>query len=338
MITGVILLLLAAFAAVYMNLPKFGRAPRGERKARIERSPNFRDGQFQNQLPTPQLTSDKGMFSLFWGFLFESRPHTRPDRPIESVKTDLKALIREQNLLVWFGHSSYYLQSAGVRIAVDPVFEAAAPVPLFNKPFEGTDIFRAEELPELDFLVITHDHWDHLDYETVRRLDARHVVCPLGVGEYFEQWGFTNVVELDWNESAEVDSVKITCLPARHFSGRTMARNRTLWASFMVQTAEQTIYLGGDSGYGPHFKAIGEQFPAIDVAVVENGQYDLDWRYIHTLPDELPRVVADLGARRVFPFHNSKYALSRHPWDEPRRTAEKLGLELPAIGQVVLLE
>lgn len=337
MIAGVVLLALAAFVVVYINLPKFGRAPRGERKARIERSPHFRDGQFQNQEPTPQLTSDKGMFSAFLGFLFESRPHTRPDSLVQIVKTDLKALPRDQNVLVWFGHSSYYLQSAGVRIAVDPVFEAASPVPLFNRPFDGTDRYRAEDLPPLDLLVITHDHWDHLDYETVRRLHARHIICPLGVGEYFEQWGMANVIELDWHESAELDRVTITCLPTRHFSGRTFARNRTLWASFMVQTPANTLYLGGDSGYGKHFKQIGERFPQIDVAVIENGQYDPDWRYIHTLPQELPQVVADLGARRVFAFHHSKYALSRHPWDEPRQTAQKLGLEVPIIGQIVPL-
>ena len=177
--------LLVAAIALFMNRPEFGRAPRGERLERIWRSPNYRDGAFRNRHATPQLTSGKGWWATMYDFLFERKERNRPDHALPAVKTDLKALDPKENLLVWFGHSSYLIQADGLRILVDPVFETASPVPFFNRPFEGTDLYKPEDMPGIDLLVITHDHWDHLDYGTVTKLRDRtgRVVCPLGVGE-----------------------------------------------------------------------------------------------------------------------------------------------------------
>lgn len=314
--------LLVAAIALFMNRPEFGRAPRGERLERIWRSPNYRDGAFRNRHATPQLTSGKGWWATMYDFLFERKERNRPDHALPAVKTDLKALDPKENLLVWFGHSSYLIQADGLRILVDPVFETASPLPFFNRPFEGTDLYKPEDMPGIDLLVITHDHWDHLDYGTVTKLRDRtgRVVCPLGVGEYFEYWGFDpqRITELDWGEQAALGGgFTVYCRPARHFSGRTFRANRTLWASFVVETPSQRIFLGGDGGYDTHFADVAREFPNLDVAVLEDGQYSEDWRYIHMLPADLKRAVEDLGARRVFPVHNSKYALARHPWDEP---------------------
>ena len=312
--------LLVAAIALFMNRPEFGRAPRGERLERIWRSPNYRDGAFRNRHATPQLTSGKGWWATMYDFLFERKERNRPDHALPAVKTDLKALDPKENLLVWFGHSSYLIQADGLRILVDPVFETASPLPFFNRPFEGTDLYKPEDMPGIDLLVITHDHWDHLDYGTVTKLRDRtgRVVCPLGVGEYFEYWGFDpqRITELDWGEQAALGGgFTVYCRPARHFSGRTFRANRTLWASFVVETPSQRIFLGGDGGYDTHFADVAREFPNLDVAVLEDGQYSEDWRYIHMLPADLKRAVEDLGARRVFPVHNSKYALARHPWD-----------------------
>lgn len=198
--------LLVAAIALFMNRPEFGRAPRGERLERIWRSPNYRDGAFRNRHATPQLTSGKGWWATMYDFLFERKERNRPDHALPAVKTDLKALDPKENLLVWFGHSSYLIQADGLRILVDPVFETASPLPFFNRPFEGTDLYKPEDMPGIDLLVITHDHWDHLDYGTVTKLRDRtgRVVCPLGVGEYFEYWGFDpqRITELDWGEQA----------------------------------------------------------------------------------------------------------------------------------------
>lgn len=342
--------LLVAAIALFMNRPEFGRAPRGERLERIWRSPNYRDGAFRNRHATPQLTSGKGWWATMYDFLFERKERNRPDHALPAVKTDLKALDPKENLLVWFGHSSYLIQADGLRILVDPVFETASPLPFFNRPFEGTDLYKPEDMPGIDLLVITHDHWDHLDYGTVTKLRDRtgRVVCPLGVGEYFEYWGFDpqRITELDWGEQAALGGgFTVYCRPARHFSGRTFRANRTLWASFVVETPSQRIFLGGDGGYDTHFADVAREFPNLDVAVLEDGQYSEDWRYIHMLPADLKRAVEDLGARRVFPVHNSKYALARHPWDEPLNNAAALvaenpeaGIVLPRIGEPVRLD
>ena len=203
-------------------------------------------------------------------------------------------------------------------------------------------------MPAVDLLVISHDHWDHLDYRTVRELKDRigKVVCPLGVGEHFERWGFApeRIAELDWDEdTTPVEGFRVFCLTSRHFSGRGLTPNCTLWASYLLETPTRKIYIGGDGGYGNHFAQIGERFPEIDLAILENGQYNVDWRYIHTLPDQLPQAAADLGARKVLTVHHSKYALARHPWDEPLKTAAAMAghkppaVLRPVIGEVVEL-
>lgn len=216
--------LLVAAIALFMNRPEFGRAPRGERLERIWRSPNYRDGAFRNRHATPQLTSGKGWWATMYDFLFERKERNRPDHALPAVKTDLKALDPKENLLVWFGHSSYLIQADGLRILVDPVFETASPLPFFNRPFEGTDLYKPEDMPGIDLLVITHDHWDHLDYGTVTKLRDRtgRVVCPLGVGEYFEYWGFDpqRITELDWGEQAALGG-GFTVYPSREALFRT---------------------------------------------------------------------------------------------------------------------
>lgn len=188
--------LLVAAIALFMNRPEFGRAPRGERLERIWRSPNYRDGAFRNRHATPQLTSGKGWWATMYDFLFERKERNRPDHALPAVKTDLKALDPKENLLVWFGHSSYLIQADGLRILVDPVFETASPLPFFNRPFEGTDLYKPEDMPGIDLLVITHDHWDHLDYGTVTKLRDRtgRVVCPLR-GRVFRILGFRSAAD-----------------------------------------------------------------------------------------------------------------------------------------------
>lgn len=343
-----VVLVIGGIGYRFLSKPSFGRQPSGERLERILRSPNYRDGMFQNQIPTPMMTGDKNRWQALWEFVFGDRKGLRPSRAIPVVRTDLKHLPSTSNLMVWFGHSSYLLQIDGKRILVDPVFYAAAPVSFVNRPFAGTDVFHPDDMPDIDLLIITHDHWDHLDYQTVKELKerVRRVVCPLGVGEHFEYWGYdkNRLTELDWQESVRYDSLLIRCLPSRHFSGRGLASNKTLWGAFMLESESLTLFLGGDGGYGPHFKEIAKHYPQIDWAILENGQYSPDWKYIHTMPDQLEKEISDLNVRHVVTVHHSKYALSRHPWDEPLKTAEHLrhakGLDIsiPAIGEVILLD
>ena len=252
-------------------------------------------------------------------------------------------------MLVWFGHSSYLIQTGGKRILVDPVFCMASPVSFVNKPFKGTDIYKPEDMPDIDYLIISHDHWDHLDYNTVKKLRDRigTVICPLGVGEHFEYWGFNKkqIVELDWNEDSSLETgFKVYCLPARHFSGRGLSSNQSLWASFLLQAPSQNIYIGGDGGYDTHYAEIGERFPNIDLAILENGQYNEEWKLIHMMPEQMSQAAKDLNAKKILTVHHSKYALARHPWDEPLQNAENmrnhdsLNVLIPEIGEIVKLE
>lgn len=331
----------------FLAMPSFGKQPSGERLERILRSPNYRNGMFQNLTPTPVMTGNRSRWQALWEFVFGNREGLRPGKAVPAIHTDLKLLPEESDLMVWFGHSSYLLQVGKKKILVDPVFYAAAPVSFVNRPFAGTDIFHPEDMPDIDLLIITHDHWDHLDYRTVKEMRKKihKVVCPLGVGAHLEHWGYSKeqLVELDWEEQLRYDNLVVHCLPARHFSGRGLVSNKTLWASFMLESKSLTLFIGGDGGYGPHFKKIGQRFSSIDWAILENGQYNRDWRYIHTMPEQLERVISDLNAMHIVTVHHSKYALSMHPWDEPLKVAESLkkkrpAVSTPVIGEILLLD
>ncbi|MCD8183966.1 MAG: MBL fold metallo-hydrolase [Bacteroides sp.] len=353
MIVGIIIAIVVVVTIAviaFVNQPRFGRLPRGERLERIEKSPHYKDGKFKNLHSTVMMTSQKGRIGALWGFLFKKEKNLRPDeKAVPVVKTDLKKIRRDENVLVWFGHSSYFIQIDGKRVLVDPVFCMASPVSFVNKPFKGTDVYKPDDIPDIDYLIITHDHWDHLDYHTVIQLKNRvdKVVCPLGVGEHFEYWGFekARLVELDWFEEAGLDEdFLVHCLPTRHFSGRFLKSNQSLWVSFLLETPSQKIYMGGDGGYDTHFAEIGKKYPGINLAILENGQYNEDWKYIHTLPVYLEQVAEDLKADKYLTVHHSKYALARHPWDEPLKNARELrekdtlNILMPVIGEVVRLD
>ncbi len=339
-----LVLLLAVVTIVFVNQPSFGKLPSGVRLERIKRSPNFKNGTFVNLSPTQQITSDKSKAALLLGFAFRKVKDLRPAKPLPAVKTSLASLKREEDVMVWLGHSSLFLQMNGTRLLVDPVLVSASPVSFLNKPFKGTNIFSPEDIPDVDYLLLTHDHWDHLDYQTLKQLKSRigKVICPLGVGEHLEYWGFdkSRIIEMDWNESKAMDNgLVIHCLPARHFSGRGIFSNKTLWVSYMLQSPSGNIYLSGDTGYDTHFAAIARQFPQIDLAVLENGQYNEEWKYIHLMPGDLVQAMKELKAARNFTVHNSKFALGKHAWYEPlvnisaAAESDLLNLLTPEIGE-----
>ncbi len=239
---------------LFINHPKFGRLPRGERLQRIQQSPHFRDSVFHNEREVPFMTSGKNRFAGIVEFLFRKKERIRPEKPLPTVRTDLKNLPREEDWLVWFGHASYLVQIGGKRILVDPVFYNASPVSFVNKAFKGTEIYHPDDMPDIDYLIITHDHWDHLDYRTVTELKSRigKVVCGLGTGEHFEYWGFdkNRLIEGDWYEKTVLEpGFTVHFLPACHFSGRGPKANRTLWASFLLEAPAQSDNIAVDRRY-----------------------------------------------------------------------------------------
>lgn len=286
---------------------------------------------FQNQEPTPQFTGDTASTSAtLWRFLTGKDTLRVPQQPIHAIKTDLKDLPTDSDWLVWFGHSSYLFCLNGMRYLVDPLLQPEWPASMMLKAFPGTDIYRPEDLPNIDVLIITHEHWDHMDYATLRDIRDRvqQVVCPLGIADYLRYWGYEDeqIFELDWFERLTgAAGLTITCLPSRHFSNRLLGKpNQTLWASFMVEAGGRKVYIGGDGGYDKRFSEIHERFGAVDLAILENGQYNANWRYIHTTPQDLEKVILDLQARQIFTVHHDKYSLAMHPWYEPDSVAHDI--------------
>ncbi|MDE5491353.1 MBL fold metallo-hydrolase [Elizabethkingia meningoseptica] len=328
-------------------IKQMGQFPDNERKTFFETLSNYKNGQFHNLVPTPALAEGEKMTKVLWNFLKTKSTNTKPDKAIPYIRTDLKNLNPEENTLVWFGHSSYFFQLDGMTFLVDPVFSGnASPIPGSVTAFEGADHYKPEDIPEIDVLFISHDHWDHLDYKTVQSLKSKvkKVICGLGVAQHFEYWGWDkiNIIEKNWYDSIDLgNGFKVTLTPARHFSGRLLKRNISLWTSFVLETPSQKLFLGGDSGYGPHFKAIGEKFGPFDLAVLECGQYGEKWPYIHTLMNEIMTEVKELKAKVFIPVHNSKFKLAQHPWYEPleKVTAmakeEKIPVVTPKIGEKV---
>lgn len=334
----------------FVKQPKFGKLPNGKRLEIIQKSPNYKNGTFQNLSPTPSLTEGNSMLGVMFEFLTKKVENKEPNTEIPSIKTDIKSLDVNEDILIWFGHSSYYFQLNGKRFLVDPVFSGSiSPIPNSGKSFNGTDVYSVEDFPEIDYLLITHDHFDHLDYETVVKLKdkVKIVICGLGVGEHFEHWKYnpSKIIEKDWYDSVELENqMKITFTPARHFSGRTFKRNTSLWTSYILENPDFKMFIGGDSGYDFHFKEIGEKFGPFDLAILENGQYNEKWKYIHTLPEEIHTVAKDLKTKRFFPVHSSKFSLAYHSWKEPLEKVSELNKEsgipviTPKIGEIVRLK
>jgi len=332
-----------------MQQKAFGKLPRGDRQQRIEQSPNYRNGSFQNLSETPMMIEGVSYFSLLREF-FKDKPERYPQDSIPTIKTNLTTWTSDTPSIIWFGHSSYLIFIEGKRILVDPVFsDRPSPVQyLGTKSFQGTRSYSPDDFPEIDLLLLTHDHYDHLDYTSIctLRSKVKKFYAPLGVGEHLEYWGIApnTITEFDWWEGSEVfDGIHITATPARHFSGRGFTRNKSLWTSYVLKTSSHSIFIGGDSGYDAAFKAIGEKHGPFDLAILECGQYDRQWPYIHMKPEETVQASVDLKAEVLMPVHWGKFVLANHAWKDPimlaKKQAEVLHVKIttPRIGEPIIL-
>ena len=352
----IIVIVFAISIYLFMKTPVFGALPSGKSLEKVKNSKNYIDGEFRNKEKTELLTDTKKTpIKRLLEFAFEKDPEgTVPKIALPSVKTDLKTLDPNEDLIVWFGHSSLFIKIAGKKILVDPVFSKyASPIPFSNKAFEGTNIYTVDDLPEIDILLITHDHYDHLDYPTVKKLKEKvaKVIVPLGVDAHFLRWDFDEekIVTVDWDDEVTIDdNLKIYALETRHFSGREFSnRNQSLWVSYLIEEKYNDnlyrLFLSGDGGYSPRFKGFKEKFQNIDLAVMEAGQYNEEWALIHSLPEDIIKEVRDMEVTKLFPIHNSKFKLSKHPWDEPLRKLDdftintNIQLLTPMIGEKLYL-
>ena len=332
-----------------MSLRITGKLPSGKHLEKLKQSPNYKNNAFQNLTDTPMKLDEMSYWTMMREFLKKNKD-TVPPGLLPSVKTDLKYLNSSKPIIVWFGHSSYFIRIENKNFLVDPVFSGhASPLSFMVKAFPGSNIYKPEDMPAIDYLIITHDHYDHLDFKTVRRLKSKvtSVYCSLGVSSHLKYWGFDSdkITEMDWWESKQLDDdISLTASPARHFSGRGIKRGQTFWSSFTLKTANHNLYLGGDSGYDSHFKEIGDKCGPFDIAILEAGQYNTMWPFIHMMPEETVQAAIDLNAKALLPVHWGKFTLSLHPWNDPIERVLKKARELnmnvltPKIGQPITLD
>ena len=347
---------LAALAAVLvvagwvvLAQPQFGAPMAGERLARAQANPQYKDGRFVNL--EPEAPSDTSLIDYTMRQRTGDAVRVPPTPvPVMAVDTTTLAATPPASGLraFWIGHASTYVEIDGLRILMDPVFaERVSPLPVGPGRFHPPPIALAD-LPRIDAVLISHDHYDHLDMDTMRHLAQRgsKFYVPLGIGAHLERWGVpaAQIEEMEWWQERSVGSVRIVCTPTRHYSGRGLNnRSSTLWSSWSVIGPQHRYFYSGDTGYGKLFQDIGARLGPFDMAFVKIGAYGPGqaWTDIHMTPEQAVQVHRDVRAKRMFPVHWSTFNLAYHDWDEPiKRTAaeaNRLGVELvtPRLGEMV---
>ncbi len=348
-----LLLLLLGMAgyAFYSTSDQFGAPLKLTDLQAYESSKQFNGQQFTNQIPTTSNASFKrGMESLS-AFLF-NEAQTEPSRPLEVLPVTRQTLLNppDEMRIIWFGHSTFLMQVQEMNLLLDPMLTMTpAPHPMLGSDRYSQKIpINIEDLPAIDAVLLSHDHYDHLDYTSIIKLDPKvgHYFVPLGVGLHLQHWGISpeRITELDWWQTANLGESVFTLTPARHFSGRKFEnRDTTLWGGWVVESQEQRVLFTGDSGYGPHFKEIGRRFGGLDLALVETSQYNKRWPNIHMMPEQGVQAAIDAKAKVMMPIHWGAFTLSLHAWNEPpeRAVAEAKrrgqAIVVPKIGEILQL-
>ncbi len=284
-------------------------------------------------------------------FVFAPKIDTTPDSPIPVHPLDRDKLMANQADQIYrLGHSSVLMQLEQKWILTDPVLsERASPITWFGpKRFHQSPI-AIEDIPQLDMIIISHDHYDHLDKSTVLSLadQTKYFITPLKVGDRLIKWGIApdKVVQLDWWQSIHLNDIELVATPAQHFSGRSLwDRDQTLWASWVIKGQAKRIFFSGDSGYFSGFKTIGERYGPFDLTLMEAGAYHELWPVVHMTPEQSVQAHLDLKGKLMMPIHNATFELSLHPWFEPLERISQLTQQLhipllaPQFGEQVLLD
>ncbi|MGY3090401.1 L-ascorbate metabolism protein UlaG (beta-lactamase superfamily) [Hymenobacter sp. UYAg731] len=351
---GILSTLLIAVVAFTGLSPQLGGTPTKADKEVYAKSGHYnaQEGKFVNLIPTREMTGGS-MPAVMWEFLFHKSPRAAPPGPLPQQPLDSLAITRKTPEMVrvtWFGHSASLLEIAGQNILLDPMLSVKmGPVSWATpKRYNRRLAITPEKLPPIAAVLISHDHYDHLDYETIRKIKDKvgHFYVPLGIGPHLRAWGVApaRITEMNWGDSASIPGLTLRCTPSRHFSGRGLTnRNSTLWCSWVVQAAAKRVFYTGDGGYGPHFAAIGRQYGPFDLALVECGQYNESWAEIHMKPEQSVQAARDVRAAVMLPVHWGAFTESLHAWNEPvtRATAEaaRLGqvITTPHLGEPVTL-
>ncbi len=349
LVLGIIITVLIITVILFINFsPAFGGDISKEQQLEYTKSENFKKDVFVNKKKVDLDASLGKILSMSRKFFFEKVPNGRPENDILVQRIDSTniAEYHSPTRLIWFGHSAFLLQIQDKIILIDPMFgDVPAPHPwLGGKRFSKGLPIVVDKLPKIDAVIISHDHYDHLDYESIKKLKDKvdMFYTPLGVGVHLIAWGVEpdRIVELDWWQEINYDNLTFKCTPARHFSGRKFSnRQSTLWSSWIIQSETENIFFSGDSGYGPHFKEIGEKYGPFDFAMMECGQYNKMWPDVHMFPEETAQAGLDVQAKHIMPIHWGAFKLAMHSWKDPVerviRKAKELNIPVitPKIGE-----
>ncbi|MCP4724826.1 MAG: MBL fold metallo-hydrolase [bacterium] len=352
-VTGVIVLVFAVSTYIFLKTaPQIGAKSEGVRFERILQSPNFSGGKFRNPVVTAMNPSPAGMFKALIDFIFNSKGRI-PESNLPGIKVSgdsFSELPEDDVRITWLGHSTILIEINGQTLITDPMFgERASMVPFAGPKRFGYEYpISIDNLPKIDAVILSHDHYDHLDYQTIIRLhpNVEMFFVPLGVAAHLISWGVSSdkIVELDWWQESDFKGVKLITAPSRHFSGRGIAdRFSTLWTSWIIQTDSHNLFFGGDSGYFSGFEEIGKRYGPFDITMLECGAYNQSWKYIHMMPEETAQAHLDLRGTVLLPIHWAKFNLSLHTWTEPierlLRQAEISNVKVvtPMIGESFVL-
>ncbi len=346
MIAVVCVLILAFVAGLALYARReMGKMPSEAELKTYEKLPYFKDGEFQSPQKLVYDFDNVRNGPANWARFLMKSPFA-PEKPLPRIELKSKDFADKPGefVLYWLGHSSAIIELDGKRLLFDPVFGNAAPLPL-AVPRYGKAPLSREDLLAIDYVVITHNHYDHLERRTVQALKLSRFIVPLGVGAALRGWGVPdeNIRELGWNDTFDKEGLRVIAMPAVHYSGRGLGdRNKTLWNSYILQSGGKSIYWVGDTGYGSHFKTIGDKYGPFDLATVEIDGWNTGWPNTHMFPEEAAKAMQELKAKNVVPVHWAVFDLALHPWHESiDMFAEALkgsgiGLLTPLMGQKII--
>ncbi|MEM6316026.1 MAG: MBL fold metallo-hydrolase [Bacteroidota bacterium] len=332
-----------------MFFKQFGGKITKQDLATYQRSSNWQNNRFQN---IENVEVDMP-FSKIPGVLYRQLTNKKkqiPDSPIPVVPFDKAAFLApsEQVKMIWYGHSAILLRASGKTVLIDPMLgpDTTPIAPIVTKRFSENTLSLIEQFPTIDVVLLTHDHYDHLDYASIQRLKGKvkQYIVALGVKRHLVSWGVRpdSITEMDWWDSQDLGNLSITFTPTQHFSGRGLTdRLKCLWGGWALKTATENIWFSGDGGYNQHFKTIGERLGPFDFGLMECGQYNDDWRPVHLFPDESVQAAIDAKVKKIMPVHWAGFALSyQHTWSEPAEVfveaakAHNVEYVLPELGQL----
>ena len=326
---------------------QFGGKITSELKAQYAQSKNWKNGEFQNLEKTEMVTNPFQIGRIIYKQLTQSVVK-EPAEPLPVLPFDKTSFLApsEKTKFIWYGHSAVLMRMNGKTLLVDPMLgpdtTPIAPIP--TKRFSKNTLQLIDEFPEIDLLLLTHDHYDHLDFDSIQKLKpkTKKYFVALGVKRHLVRWGVSPdlITEFDWWENQVFENINITFTPTRHFSGRGLTdRVKSLWGGWVFKTEKENIWFSGDGGYGEHFKEVGKRLGPFDFGLMECGQYNEEWRSIHLFPDEAVQAALDAGVKKAMPVHWAGFSLSfQHSWFEPGDDFVKFAKEknldfvLPTIG------